>query len=343
MTSQDMSAASRSGLCFQLITIMMSVFKPAALLLFGAVLAGNVHAQSYPSKPVRVVVAFTAGGTTDLLARVVAQQLTERLKQSFVIDNKPGAGGNIGTEAVVHAAPDGYTLIVNSVGPMAVNATLYGKLGYNPQTDLVPVVQIADVPNVLVVHPSLPARTMEEFIAHGKAHPGELNYGSTGSGTSSHLSSYMLSKRAGLNASHIPYKGAEALRDLLAGRIQFMFATIPSVMPQIAAGKLRAIAVSSLKRSRSLPDVPTVSEKGFAGFEAGSWFGVFAPKGTPPEALSLINKQVNEILLIPAIEQQMVAQGADPVGGSAAQLGQFVQREHDKWRLIVRESGATVE
>ena len=217
MTSQAILVVSRSDQCLQLITIILSVFKPFKLLLFGAVLVGNVQAQSYPSKPVKVVVAFTACGTTDLLARVV------------------------------------------------------------------------------------------------------------------------------LSASHIPYKGAEALRDLLAGRIQFMFATIPSVMPLIAAGKLRAIAVSSLKRSRSMPDVPTVAEKGFPGFEAGAWFAVFAPKGTPPEALALINKQVNEILLIPAIEQQMVAQCADPVGGSAAQLGQVVQREHDKWRLIVRESGATVE
>ena len=300
-------------------------------------------AQSYPAKPVRVVVAFTAGGTTDMLSRLVAQQLTEKLKQAFLIDNKPGGGGNIGTELVVRSAPDGYTLIVNSVGPMAVNATLYGKLPYNPLTDLVPVVQIADVPNVLVVHPSLPVKTMEEFVAYAQAHPGELNYSSTGIGTSSHLAGYMLAKRAGVQATHVAYKGAEALRDLLAGRVQFMFATIPSVMPHIVAGKLRAIAVSSLKRSRSLPEVPTVADKGFAGFEAGSWFGFFAPKGTPPEVIAQINKAVNEVLLIPAIEQQMVAQGADPVGGTPAQLGQFVQREHDKWRVIVRESGATAE
>ena len=300
-------------------------------------------AQSYPAKPVRVVVAFTAGGTTDMLSRLVAQQLTEKLKQAFLIDNKPGGGGNIGTELVVRSAPDGYTLIVNSVGPMAVNATLYGKLPYNPLTDLVPVVQIADVPNVLVVHPSLPVKTMEEFVAYAQAHPGELNYSSTGIGTSSHLAGYMLAKRAGVQATHVAYKGAEALRDLLAGRVQFMFATIPSVMPHIAAGKLRAIAVSSLKRSRSLPEVPTVADKGFAGFEAGSWFGFFAPKGTPPDVIAQLNKAVNEVLLIPAIEQQMVAQGADPVGGTPAQLGQFVQREHDKWRVIVRESGATAE
>ncbi len=314
-----------------------------ALALTLALAASAASAQAYPAKPVRVVVAFTAGGTTDMLSRLVAQQLTEKLKQPFLIDNKPGGGGNIGTELVVRAAPDGYTLIVNSVGPMAVNATLYGKLPYNPLTDLVPMVQIADVPNVLVVHPSLPVKTMDEFIAYAKAHPGELNYGSTGIGTSSHLAGYMLGQRAGVQATHVAYKGAEALRDLLAGRLQFMFATIPSVMPHIAAGKLRAIAVSSLKRSRSLPEVPTVAEKGFAGFEAGSWFGFFAPKGTPPEVIAQINKAVNEVLLIPTIEQQMIAQGADPVGGTPAQLGQFVQREHDKWQVIVRESGAKAE
>ncbi|PIT83006.1 tripartite tricarboxylate transporter substrate binding protein [Limnohabitans sp. 15K] len=301
------------------------------------------QAQVYPQKPVKVVVAFTAGGTTDILARTVTQQLSEKLKQPFVIDNKPGAGGNLGTELVVRSAPDGYTLIVNSVGPIAVNPTLYGKLPYNPLTDLVPIVQIADVPNVLVIHPSVPANTMEELIAYAKANPGKLNYGSTGIGTSSHLSSFMLSKRVGFEATHIPYKGADALKDLLAGRIQFMFATIPSVMPHIAAGKLKPMAVSSLKRSRSMPDVPTVVEKGFPQFEAGSWFGFFAPKGTPEVVISMVNKAVNDILQVPAIEQQMIAQGADPAGGTPAQFGQFVQREHDKWRLIVRESGAKAE
>lgn len=301
------------------------------------------QAQAYPQKPVKVVVAFTAGGTTDILARTVAQQLSEKLKQPFVIDNKPGAGGNLGTELVVRSAADGYTLIVNSVGPIAVNPTLYGKLPYNPLTDLVPIAQIADVPNVLVIHPSVPAQTMEELIAYAKANPGKLNYGSTGIGTSSHLSSYMLSKRVGFEATHIPYKGADALKDLLAGRIQFMFATIPSVMPHITAGKLKPIAVSSLKRSRAMPDVPTVVEKGFPQFEAGSWFGFFAPKGTPEAVITLVNKAVNEILQVPAIEQQMIAQGADPSGGTPAQFGQFVQREHDKWRMIVRESGAKAE
>ena len=319
--------------------------------IVGAVLASlltlsvshSAFAQAYPNKPVKVVVAFTAGGTTDILARMVAQQLTEKLKQPFVIDNKPGAGGNLGTEVVVRAPADGYTLLVNSVGPIAVNPTLYGKLAYNTLTDLVPVVQIADVPNVLVVHPSVPAQNMEELVAYAKANPGQLNYGSTGIGTSSHLSSFMLAKRVGFDATHIPYKGADALKDLLAGRTQFMFATIPSVMQHINAGKLRPIAVSSLKRSRALPDVPTVVEKGFSNFEAGSWFGLFAPKGTPEAVITLINKTVNEMLSMPGVEQQMIAQGADPAGGTAAQFGQFTQREHDKWRVIVRESGARVE
>lgn len=305
--------------------------------------AGTASAQSWPAKPVRVVVAFTAGGTSDILTRAVSQHLADRLKQPFVVDNKPGAGGNLGTEIVVRAPADGYTLIVNSVGPMTVNPSLYEKLPYNPLTDLVPMVQIAEVPNVLVVHPSLPAQTLEEFLAYAKANPGILNYCSTGIGTSSHLSSFMLAKRAGFDATHVPYKGADALKDLLAGRIQFMFATIPSVVQHINAGRLRPLAVSSLKRSRALPQVPTVAEKGFPGFEAGSWFGFFAPKGTPDVVIQTINKAVNEIIQMPAVEQQMVAQGADPAGGTPQQYAQFLQREFEKWRIIVRESGARVE
>lgn len=314
----------------------------ALLLAAGLGAAPRAQAQAaYPAKPVRVVVAFTAGGTTDILARAVTQQMSEKLGQPFVIDNKPGGGGNIGTEFVVRAPADGYTLIVNSVGPMAVNQTLYKNLPYDPLSDLVPVVQIADVPNVLVVNPEVPAKTLEEFIAYAKANPNKLNYGSTGIGTSSHLSSYMLGKRVGADTLHVPYKGANALTDLLAGRIHFMFATIPSVIPHIRAGKLRAIAVSSLKRSRSLPDVPTVAEKGFADFSAGSWFGFFAPKGTPAPVIALLNKSVNDAL--PSLEAQMIREGADPVGGTPEQFGRFTRQEYEKWKSIVRESGATAE
>jgi tripartite-type tricarboxylate transporter receptor subunit TctC len=300
-------------------------------------------AQAWPGKPVKVVVAFTAGGTTDIMARTVGQRLSEKLGQPFIIENKPGAGGNIGTESVVRAAPDGYTLIVNSVGPIAVNPTLYKSLSYNPLTDLVPIAQIADVPNVLVVHPSTGVKSMEEFIRYGKANPGKLNFASTGIGTSSHLSSHMLASRAGFAATHIPYKGAEALKDLLTGRVQFMFATIPSVIQHIRAGNLVAIAVSSPQRSRSMPQVPTVAESGFPGFEAGSWFGFFAPKGTPREVIDRLNAAVNEVVAEKSVDGRLVDEGADPAPGSPERFAAFVQKEFEKWRAVVREAGAVVE
>ena len=204
-----------------------------------------------------------------------------------------------------------------------------------------PVVQIADVPNVLVVPAALPVKNFDEFVAYAKANSGKLNYSSTGVGTSSHLSGFMFSERIGAQATHVPYKGADALNDLLSGRVQFMFATIPSVISQIQAGKLRALAVTSAKRSRSLPDLPTVAEKGFPGFEAGSWFGFFAPKGTPAEVVTRVNQAVNEIL--PSLQAQMVREGADPVGGSPQQFGDFAHKEYEKWKVVVKASGATVD
>ena len=302
-----------------------------------------VHAQSYPAKPVKIIVAFTAGGTSDIMARTLAQRLSERYKQPFVVENKPGAGGNIGTEAAVRSAPDGYTLIVNSVGPMAVNPTLYKSLPYNPLTDLVPIAQISDVPNVLVVHPALNVKSVAELVAYGKANPGKVNYASTGIGTSSHLAGYMLASRAGFEAQHIPYKGAEALKDLLTGRVQFMFATIPSVIQHIKAGNLIALAVSSTERSRSLPDVSTVADNGFPGFQAGSWFGLFAPKATPREVIAELNKATNEFVAEKDVQARMITEGADPVGGTPEQFGAFVRKEFEKWRTVVQESGAKVE
>jgi tripartite-type tricarboxylate transporter receptor subunit TctC len=312
-----------------------------ALLLALAAMPGA--AQPYPSKPVKIVVGFTAGGTTDIMARMLSVRLSERFRQPFVIENRPGAGGNLGSEVVARAPPDGYTLLVSTVGPMAVNATLYKNLAFNPLTDLVPVAQISDVPNVLVAHPSLKVSTVEGFIAYARAHPGEMNYGSTGIGTSSHLSSFMLASRAGFTATHIPYKGAEALKDLLTGRLQFMFATIPSVIAHIRAGNLVALAVSSTHRSRSLPEVPTVADSGFPGFQAGSWVGVFAPRGTPPEVIATLNRATNEIIAEKSVEARMIDEGADPVGGSPEKFGAFVRSEYEKWRVVIRESGATAE
>lgn len=299
--------------------------------------------QAYPIKPVKIIVAFTAGGTTDIMARSLAQRLSDRYGQPFVIENKPGAGGNIGTEATIRSPADGYTLMVNSVGPMAVNPTLYKSLPYDPLTDLVPIAQISDVPNVLVAHPSIGAKTLEQLVAYAKANPGKMNYASTGIGTSSHLSGYMLASRAGFEATHVPYKGAEALKDLLTGRVQMMFATIPSVIAHIKAGNLVAIAVTSPARSRSLPDVPTVADSGFPGFEAGSWFGLFAPKGTPATVIAELNRATNEFLADRQIQARMIEEGADPVGGTPQQFGDFVRREFEKWRTVVRDSGATVQ
>jgi tripartite-type tricarboxylate transporter receptor subunit TctC len=320
----------------------MNAIARAFVALILALAAVPVAAQSWPAKPVKIVVAFTAGGTTDIMARALAQRLSERYRQPFVIENKPGAGGNIGTEYALRSPPDGYTLLVNSVGPMAVNPTLYRNLPYDPLTDLVPIAQISDVPNVLVVHPSLGIATLDELVAYGRANPGKLNYASTGIGTSSHLSGYMLASRGGFDAAHIPYKGAEAVKDLLAGRIQFMFATIPSVIAHIRAGKVIAVAVSSAARSRSLPEVPTVAERGFPGFEAGSWFGLFGPKGLPREIVTELNRATNEFVSERATQARMIEEGADPAGGTPEQFAAFVRREHDKWRKVILESGATV-
>jgi tripartite-type tricarboxylate transporter receptor subunit TctC len=315
----------------------------AAVLGLGVAALAHAQPEPWPNRPVKVIVAFTAGGTSDIMARTIGARLADKLKQPFVIENRPGAGGNIGTEAAVRATPDGYTLIVNSVGPMTVNPTLYRKLPYDPLTDLVAIAQIADVPNVLVVHPGTGVKSMEAFIAYARANPGKMNYASTGIGTSSHLSGLMLASRAGFDAVHVPYKGAEALKDLLAGRVEFMFATIPSVIQHIRAGNLNAIAVTSLARSRSMPTVPTVADSGFPGFEAGSWFGFFGPKGTPREVVERLNRAVNEILAEKNIDARLVEEGADPAAGTPERFGEFVRREYEKWRLVVQQSGATVD
>lgn len=305
----------------------------ACAALAGACTAPAAIAAGYPDRPVKVIVAFSPGGTTDTLTRSVTNTLTQKLGQPFVVENKPGAGGNIGTEYVVRAAPDGHTLIVNSVGPIAVNPSL-NKLSYDPLTDLVPMVQIATVPNVLVVPPSSPAKDIQGFLKYVKS-ARELNYSSTGVGTSSHLSSYMLMDELKVNATHVPYKGADAVNDLLAGRIDFMFATIPSVIGHIRAGKLRALAVSTQQRSATLPELPTIAESGYPGFDAGSWFGFFAPKGTPQQVVDLVNREVNATL--PVLNEQMLREGAEPVGGTPAQFATFIKREHGKWAVLVKQ------
>ncbi|PRY98436.1 tripartite-type tricarboxylate transporter receptor subunit TctC [Jezberella montanilacus] len=310
-----------------------------ALLSPATIVKAQSRLDDYPTKPVKIVVSFTAGGTTDVIARSVGQLLSEKFKQSFIVENKPGSGGNIGNEYVARSAADGYTLTIASVGPIAVNPTLFKNLRYNPLTELTPVILIADVPNVLLVSPKLPVHSFKEFIAYAKAANGKINYSSTGVGTSSHLSSVMLMDLLGVDAQHIPYKGAEALNDLIAGRIDFMFATIPSVIGQIKAGKLNPLVVSSLNRSRSLPDVPTVAENGYPGFSSGSWFGMLAPTGTPPEIITKLNQSVNEVMV--GLEERFVSEGADPVGKSPEFFKAFIQAEYVKWKAVVESSGAS--
>jgi len=298
---------------------------------------------AYPNRPIRIIVPFTAGGTTDILARELATRFAERWKVSVVAENKAGAGGNLGTTLAVQAPPDGYTLLCASVGPIAVSPTLIRKLPYNPLTDLIPVALIADVSNVLVVHPGVPASTVEEFIAHLKRHPDTLNYGSTGVGTAAHLTGALFGLRTGTRPQHVPYRGAEALRDLLGGRIQFMFATAPTVVGLIKGGQLRALAVTGDERSRALPEVPTLKEKGLASFDSGSWFGFFLPKGTPRAIVETLNGAVNDALKDAALQTKLIANGADPVGGTPERFADFVRAEIDKWRQVIQETGIQAE
>jgi tripartite-type tricarboxylate transporter receptor subunit TctC len=315
------------------------VARVSACIALAACAVPALAANAYPDRQVNLIVAFGPGGTNDILARMVAQQLTEKFKQAVVVQNKPGAGGNIGSEYVARSTPDGYTVIVDSTGPIAVNPTLYHKLGYNPLEDLVPVVQIAKVPNVLVVNPALPIHDFAEFVQYAKSHQDTMSYGSTGVGTSSHLSSFLLMSRLGVRATHVPYKGADSLTDLIAGRVQFMFDTIPALSAQIHAGKLRAIAIGSTQRSQAMPDVPTVMEGGVENFQTDSWFGIFAPKGTPKEVVAQLNKAVNDVL--PSLRSQMLGLGAVPTGGTSDDFRRFVHNEYAKWRDIVTESHAS--
>lgn len=312
----------------------------AGLLLCAA---GAAAAQDYPSKPIRLVVSFSAGGTTDILAREVAHQLSARLKQTVVVENRPGAGGNIGTEFLSKSMPDGYTLLATSVGPVAINPTLYANLKVHPQRDLLAVAPIADVPNVLVVHPGLPARNVAELVTYAKAHPGKLNYGSTGIGTAAHLSGVLFAEKAGVDIMHVPYKGADALNDLIAGRIDFMFATIPSVIGQIRAGQLRPLAVASAKRSEALPATPTMAQAGVSDVVTGAWFGLFAPAGTPPAVVATLNQAVNEAIAGADVQKRLLDQGAEPMRMDAAEFASFVAGEYAAWRPIVLRSGARID
>ena len=324
--------------------MMIAILKRWALAVLLAAVATGAFAQAYPTKPIRIVVPFPAGGATDTLARAAAQKLTEAWGQPVVVDNRPGAGGNIGSELVAKAAPDGYTLEMGTVGTHAINASLYAKMPYDHVKDFAPVILVASVPNVLVVNPAVPANSVQELIAYAKANPGKLNFASSGSGTSIHLSGELFKVMAGVQMTHIPYKGsAPALQDLIGGQVQLMFDNLPPSLPQIKGGKLRALAVTSTVRAPALPDVPTVAEAGLPGFEASSWFGILAPAGTPPDIIAKLNAEIAKWLASPEAKERMLALGANAAGGSPEDFAKHIAAETVKWQKVVKASGAKVD
>jgi tripartite-type tricarboxylate transporter receptor subunit TctC len=323
---------------------MDQIWRSVALAVSMACIAPFAFAQAYPNHPIRLVVPFPAGGTTDILARAAAQKLIEALGQPVVVDNRPGAGGNIGADLVAKSAPDGYTLLMGTVGTHAINPSRYAKMPYDHVKDFVPVVLVAGVPNVLVVNPSVPVNSVADLIKLAKSKPGEINFASSGSGTSIHLSGELFKTMAGVDMTHVPYKGsAPALTDLIGGQVQLMFDNLPSALPQIKGGKLRAIAVTSLKRAPVLPDVPTIAESGLPGFEASSWFGVLAPAGTPAPVVAKLNAEVNKWLQSPEARDQLLAQGAAAAGGTPEQFAAHIRAETEKWAKVVKASGAKVD
>jgi tripartite-type tricarboxylate transporter receptor subunit TctC len=317
-----------------------------ALGVLAAVVSFGAWAQApYPNHPVRIVVPFPAGGTTDILAREVAQTLSQSLGQPFVVDNRPGAGGNIGSDIVAKAAPDGYTLLMGTVGTHAINPSLYAKMPYDHVKDFAPVILVAGVPNVLEINPSLPVHSVQELIAYAKANPGKINFASSGSGTSIHLSGELFKTMTGVQMTHVPYKGsAPALQDLVGGQVQIMFDNLPSSLALIKAGKLKPLAVTSAARSTVLPDVPTVAEAGVPGFEASSWFGLLAPAGTPKDIVAKLNANVAKWLATPEAKEKLAAQGAIVASGLTPEdFAKHIATETTKWAKVVKESGAKVE
>jgi len=301
-------------------------------------------ADAYPAKPVRFVVAFPPGGGTDIIARSIAQKLAERIAQQVVVDNRPGAGGNIGTDIVAKSAPDGYTMLMGSAGPLAINASLFGKMPFDPIKDLAPVTLAASTPNVLVVHPSLKAATVEELIALAKARPGEINFASSGHGTPAHLAGELFDSMAGVKMVHVPYKGAApALADLLGGQVQLMFSTMPPALPHVKDGKLRALAVTSAKRSPAAPDLPTLDEIALPGFEANTWHGVVVPAGTPRAIIARLNREIVAILHLPDVVERFSSQGAEALGSTPEEFAAYIRSETLKWAKVVRDSGAKAE
>jgi tripartite-type tricarboxylate transporter receptor subunit TctC len=329
---------SRSGAC---------AVRTLQLLLAVLVAGLCVRAESadeYPSRPVRFIVPFTAGGGGDLIIREVSQRLTARLGQSVVVDNRTGAGGNVGTELAARAPADGHTLLMANVAPMAINVSVYKKLPYDPAKDFATITLLASFPNVLVVHPSLPVRTLAELIALAHAQPGRLTCASAGAGSTTHLSLEFFRAQAKVDIIHVPYKGGGiALIDLVGGQVNMYFGALPAALPHVRTGRLRAIGVTSLTRSNAAPDIPTIAEAGFPGFEAVTWIGAVAPAGVPANIVTRLNKEFVDIMRMPELREKLLKEGAEPMTDTPEHFAAYIRSEIDKWAGVVRLAGITAQ
>ena len=304
-----------------------------------------VFAQAaYPNKPVRIIVPYPAGGTTDIIARIAANQLTERLKQSFIVENKAGASGAIGSQAVAQAAPDGYTLVMATASSHGINSALQKSLPYDAVKDFAPITVVANTPNIIVANPSVPVKTLQDLIALAKKEPGKINFGSTSAGGSPHMSAELLKMMAGIDMTHVPYKGAAPmLTDLIGGQVQIGFDNLPSTIGFVKSGKVRALAVTTAKRWPGAPDIPTVAESGVPGYEVSGWFGLLAPAGTPKEILDKIQTTISEAVKTPAVAKQLNDLGAEPVANKPEVFAQEIKDDVEKWRKVVKTTGVKLE
>jgi len=319
-------------------------FAFAAICALACSCGSPATAQPFPSRTVHIVVPYPAGGSNDIIARILAQKLTENLGQQAVVDNRGGANGNVGSALVATSPPDGYTLLLSAPGPLTSNAKLYSHLPFDPERDFAPVALVASVPIVLMVHPSLPVKTVDELIAYARANPGKINFGSSGNGSTNHLAGELFKSMAKINIVHVPYRGAApAMNDLIGGHIPMLFDNMPAALPQIQSDHVRAIAIAGAKRASALPALPTVAESGLPGFDASAWFGLVAPAKTPAPVLARLSNAVMEILKTPDVEQRFKQLGAEPGTLSGAAFGAFLRSETDKWAKVIEVSGAKVD
>lgn len=301
-------------------------------------------AAPYPTKPIRIIVAYTPAGATDILARTVGQKLSESWGQPVIIDNRAGAAGNIGTEVAAKATPDGYTLIMGTAGTHGINVSLYRKLNWHPVTDFAPVSLVAMVPNIMVINNALPFKNVRELIAHAKANPGKLSYGSPGNGSTAHLSMELFKSMTGINLVHIPYKGsAGVLADVMGGQIAVTIDNMPPYLPQVKAGKIRALAVSPAKRSSAVPELPTIAEAGVPGYESGAWFGLLAPAGTPKDIVSKLSNETARILKQPDVNKRVSELGAEPVGSTPEEFAALIKAEIAKWAKVIKDANVELQ